>query len=244
MLSKTVFRSADDLDQYVDLQSVPARRFIHNHPFIARLRKAVGFDHVLISGLDIEGFRFGSAQSIHTDFPPAFVDIYHQERLHLTDSFVQHAKNHLEDVVVEGEVMAEGEPNERLAYLLDTFNIKNRTLFPIRRGTIMYGSVGFTRTTPFDRDEIDFLASIAPAAHTVITRPIMERFAASSLRLSSGEMICLKLASKGLTSGQIAEESGYQVDTVNTYIKNATRKVGAANRTQAIAEAIRRHLID
>jgi DNA-binding CsgD family transcriptional regulator len=72
----------------------------------------------------------------------------------------------------------------------------------------------------------------------------MERFAADELKLSAGELICLRLASKGMTSDQIATESGYQVDTVNTYIKHATRKIGATNRTQAIAEGIRRRLIE
>jgi LuxR family transcriptional regulator len=243
MVTSPIFRRADDLDQYVDLASVPRHRFIHNHPFTARLRKAVAFDYVMVSGLDIDNFRFGTGHSIDTDFPPAFIESYYDEKFHLTDPFIERAKLS-EGVVIESEVLQGVKLAPRLAYLLDTFNVKNRLLFPIRRGEDMYGCVGFTRSVPFERDEIDFLGAIAQSTHTAVTRPLMERFAASALRLSSGEMVCLKLASKGLTSEQIAQESGYQVDTVNTYIKNATRKVGAANRTQAIAEAIRRQLID
>ena len=243
MLAKTIFRRVDDLDQYVDLDSVPRHRFIHNHPFITRLRKAVEFDHVTVSGLDIDRFRFGSAQSIDTDCPPAFLESYYQDRFHKTDPFVRIAKLS-EGVVVESDVLKGIVLNERLSYLLDAFNIRNRTLFPIRRGSEMYGSVIFTRTVPFDTDEIEFLGTVAQATHTAITGRLMERFGASALRLSSGEMLCLKLASQGHTSEQIARESGYQVDTVNTYIKNATRKMGTVNRTQAIAEAIRRRLIE
>ncbi|WP_442792970.1 LuxR C-terminal-related transcriptional regulator [Rhizobium sp. SL86] len=243
MVSSPIFSRADDLDKYVDLASVPRHRFIHNHPFTMRLRKAVAFDYVMVSGLDIDNFRFGTGQSIDTDFPPAFIESYYDEKFHLSDPFIERAKLS-EGVVIESDVLKGVELNSRLAYLLDAFNIKNRLLFPIRRGNEMYGCVGFSRTVPFEADEIDFLGAIAQSTHTAVTRPLMERFAASALRLSSGEMICLKLASMGLTSEQIAQESGYQVDTVNTYIKNATRKVGATNRTQAIAEAIRRHLID
>jgi len=46
-----------------------------------------------------------------------------------------------------------------------------------------------------------------------------------------------------LTSDGIAKATGYQVDTVNSYVKSAVKKLGASNRTQAIAEAIRRRLI-
>ncbi|TRL37804.1 helix-turn-helix transcriptional regulator [Rhizobium straminoryzae] len=243
MLNRPLFRRADNLEEFVDLASVPRHRFIHNHPFMERLRKAVPFDFVAVSGLDIDRFRFGSAQSLDTDFPPAFLEAYYGERLHLTDPFVLLSKLS-EGVVIESEVLKDVELPERLAYLLETFNVRNRTLFPIRRGDQMYGSVGFTRVTPFDPDEIAFLGAIAKSAHTEITRPLMERFAAAEMKLSTGELTCLRLASGGLTSEQIAAESGYQVDTVNTYIKNATKKIGASNRTQAIAEAIRRRLID
>jgi LuxR family transcriptional regulator len=71
----------------------------------------------------------------------------------------------------------------------------------------------------------------------------MERFAAEHMRLSKGEMACLAQASLGLTSEGIAKSTGYQLDTVNSYVKSATKKLGAVNRTQAIAEAIRRRLI-
>lgn len=243
MLNRPIFRRAEDLHNFVDLSSVPRHRFIHNNPFIARLRKAVDFDYVMISGLDIEGFQFGTAQSIDTDFPPTFLEAYYDEKFHLTDPYVLACKN-ARHVTIESEVLKDSVKNERLTYLLETFNIRNRTLFPIRRGDLVYGSVGFTRTTAFEQDELAFLAAIAAATHQEIAGPIMRKFAATELRLSMGEVTCLRLASGGLTSEQIATESGYQVDTVNTYIKNATKKVGATNRTQAIAEAIRRGLID
>jgi len=77
----------------------------------------------------------------------------------------------------------------------------------------------------------------------VITRPIMERFSAQTLKLIDGEIICLRYASLGKTTDDIAKASGYTPDTVNSYIKTAIRKLGADNRVHAIAEAIRRGLI-
>ena len=43
---------------------------------------------------------------------------------------------------------------------------------------------------------------------------------------------------------EIALVTGYQSDTVNTYIKSAVHKLGAKNRSQAVAEAIRQRLIE
>jgi DNA-binding CsgD family transcriptional regulator len=71
----------------------------------------------------------------------------------------------------------------------------------------------------------------------------MDRFAAGQLGLTKGELACLAAASRGLTSEAIAAKTGYRNDTVNSYIKSSIKKLGAANRTQAIVEAMRRRLI-
>ena len=101
----------------------------------------------------------------------------------------------------------------------------------------------FSRATPFSREEIEFLGEVAETTHRVLTRPIMDKFSAQTLRLIEGEITCLKFASLGKTTDEIAAASGYTPDTVNSYIKTAIRKLAAENRVHAIAEAIRRGLI-
>ena len=88
-----------------------------------------------------------------------------------------------------------------------------------------------------------FLGEVAEVTHKVLTRPIMEKFSAQTLKLSEGELLCLRLASFGKTSEEIADASSYTPDTVNSYIKAATRKLRANNRAHGIAEALRRGLI-
>lgn len=51
---------------------------------------------------------------------------------------------------------------------------------------------------------------------------------------------CLSLVRKGLTSLQIAAELGMSHRTVNQYIGDACRRLGARNRTQAVVEAVLR----
>lgn len=231
------------LDKYPDLRSVPAHRHFGRNEVIDRFRLAVPFDYIAISGLDVDHYRFGKGLSLDTDLPPAFVDTYDAERLSLVDPFFAAARDS-RMTVVERDVYALSPPPPRLAYLAETFGVHNRTLVPIMRNDVVYGAVCFMRASPFDDGEIAFLGLIAEPIHTAITRPLMERFAAQQLRLSRGEIACLLHASRGLTSGEIAEATGYQSDTVNTYIKAAVRKLGANNRSQAVAEAIRRRLID
>lgn len=164
------------------------------------------------------------------------------DQLLFVDPLVQASKSSTA-VVIESDVYQKQEVPQRLLYLQRTFAVHNRTIVPILRDSTVYGAVGFTRSTPFNDDEITFLALIAEAIHTAVTKPLVDRFAANHLRLSKGEIACLSKASLGLTSQGVAKATGYQVETVNSYIKSAAKKLGASNRTQATAEAIRRRLI-
>jgi DNA-binding CsgD family transcriptional regulator len=224
-----------------DLRSVPRHRYFRFHPIVDRMRKAVPFDHISISGLDLDGYHFGRGLSVDTDLPPAFVEAYDRERLYEIDPFVHAAK--AGHVVVEAEIFTRMDPPAALVEVMRAFNIRNRTLIPVARGDIVYGAAIFMRERPFDKEEIAFLTLVASAIHGAVTRPLMERFAIEHLRLSRGEVACLLEASHGLTSEAIARATGYQNDTVNSYIKSAMKKLGASNRTQAIADAIRRNII-
>jgi len=230
------------LDDYVDLRSVPRHRYFGRIDMIDRLRHAVPFDYIFISGLDVDHYRFGQGFSIDTDLPPAFVEAYMEDQIFKNDPFI-HAARAANSVVREHEVAPDHETPQRLLYLKRTFGVHNRTIIPIMRDETVYGAVGVTREVPFNDDEVAFLSLVAEAIHTTFTKPLLDRFAADQMKLSKGEIACLSQASLGLTSEGIGKATGYQLDTVNSYIKSATKKIGAANRTQAIADAIRRRLI-
>lgn len=230
------------LDEIVDLRSLPPHRHVSLHPFVQNLRKAVPFDFFSVTGLDFDGYRFGTGHSVDTDVPPAFIDAYYGESLFKTDPFVQAALK-AETVVVEEDVYKTNPPPPRLEQVAETFGVHNRTLFPVKRGSVMFGAVTFARKAPFTSEEIVFLQDIADVMHRVITGPITQKFSTQALKLSDGEVLCLRHASDGKTTDQISACSGYTPDTVNSYIKSAIKKLGADNRVHAIAEAIRRGLI-
>lgn len=230
------------LDQFIDLRSVPRLRYFRANPTIERFRRAVPFDYIFVSGLDVDHYRFGEGFSIDTDLPPAYIEAYDSEQLYRIDPFIQAAKSSI-TVVIEQDVYKKQPAPDRLAYLQQHFGVVNRTVFPIVRDQKVYGVVGFTRSTPFEDEEIAFLAQMSSAIHRVMTKPLMDKYAAEHLRLSKGELACLQHASLGLTSAAIGKATGYQLDTVNTYLISAAKKLKASNRTQAIAEAIRLQVI-
>ncbi len=234
--------SPNALDGYIDLRSVPKHRHFGQNAMVDRLRLAVPFDYIAISGLDVDHFRFGEGFSIDTDMPPAFLEAYDADRLYAVDPFLIAARSSL-TMVLESEVYEANPPPPRLIYLQRLFNVQNRVLIPILRGETIYGAISVSRSTPFSPDELAFLNLVSESIHLAFTKPLMDRFAADQLRLTKGELACLTEASRGLTSEAIGIATGYQNDTVNSYIKSAIKKLGSANRTQAIADAIRRKLI-
>lgn len=233
----------DVFTNYVDLSSVPALRQLRDNTCVGQLRKAVPFEYVTVGGLDLEGYEFGCSLSIDTDMPPLFVETYFAEKMSPRDPLVVAGKTK-KTAFTEEEACDLVSPPQRLLYLSRAHGIRNRILFPLCRKDAVYGAVCFSNARPFTQGEFEFLSFMAEPLHTAITKPLMDRFAASQLRLTKGELLCLKLASRGLTSDEIADASDYTSETINSYLKSAARKLGASNRVHAVAEAIGRRLID
>ncbi len=64
------------------------------------------------------------------------------------------------------------------------------------------------------------------------------------VRLTPRERECLQLCAMGLTAKQIAVRLGRSVPTVNLHLESAARRLGARNRTQAVARAAHYRLLD
>jgi len=234
--------SVESLRHYGNLAEVPPQRQLRHSELLEQLRKAVDFRHIAVGGLDLEGYRIGRGRSIDTDMPPAYIDSYFGEKLGLADPLVVLSLQRTTPLTEE-EAFDILPPSQRLRYLLRSYRIGQRVQIPLARDGMVYGGVCFTREKPFTASELELFVFFAEPLHRAITKPLMDRFAAGVLRLTSGELRCLELAGKGLTSEEIADASNYRTETINSYLKSATKKLGAANRAHAIAEAIRRQLI-
>ncbi len=63
-------------------------------------------------------------------------------------------------------------------------------------------------------------------------------------KLTSREIEVLQLMAEGKTNKEIAFNLKLSVQTVKTHIKNIFRKLGVADRAQAVAKGLRTHLIE
>ena len=63
------------------------------------------------------------------------------------------------------------------------------------------------------------------------------------VRLTPRELAVLRLVSTGVQFREVAEALGLGEETVRSHLKKAQSKLGVRNRTQAVAEALRQHLI-
>jgi DNA-binding CsgD family transcriptional regulator len=54
-----------------------------------------------------------------------------------------------------------------------------------------------------------------------------------TLLLSEGQKNCLRLVAKGMSSKEIAKETGLTPQTVDTYVKASISRLGASNRREA-----------
>jgi DNA-binding CsgD family transcriptional regulator len=65
----------------------------------------------------------------------------------------------------------------------------------------------------------------------------------SHSRLTPRELAVLRLVSTGAQVKDAAQALGLGVETIRSHLKKAQSKLGVGNRTQAVAEALRQHLI-
>jgi DNA-binding CsgD family transcriptional regulator len=86
-----------------------------------------------------------------------------------------------------------------------------------------------------------YLVALHFFERVIILRGLQESAAAL---LTERERQTLACAARGMTGDDIAQSMNISTLTAQTHLKNATRKLNAANRTHAVARAISRGLIE
>ncbi|MBQ3806344.1 MAG: response regulator transcription factor [Kiritimatiellae bacterium] len=111
--------------------------------------------------------------------------------------------------------------------------------------SMTHGARGFIRKDSRGAELIAAVKSIA-AGETYLPENMKAIFdmRAQLKGLSPREKECLELASRGLQNVEIAQIAGVSLNTLKYHMKNAYEKLGVTNRTEAVAEAIRRGIIN
>ncbi len=182
----------------------------------------------------------------YTDAPSAFIDAFDQRSLLQHYSLVQNALTSKEPFTVR-QVQTGGltpEQRKALEFVGSELSLTAGFVVPVRRagkllGIVLHGGVR-CRSGPIERSILHLLA------HTAVVRAIDLKDApkeAVRAELSPRELQCLQWAAKGKTDAEIGLILGISPRTARFHIENAKRKLGAATRVQAVAEAMRRHAI-
>ena len=90
---------------------------------------------------------------------------------------------------------------------------------------------------------IIFLAANYAALRLEQILPANARLVPRKSRLTPRELAVLRLSSLGQAAAEVSSALGLGEETIRSHLKKAQQKLGARNRTQAVAEAIRQHLI-
>lgn len=114
--------------------------------------------------------------------------------------------------------------------------------FPVATSGGQSGLVVFigNRTTPDERHLLDIHTRCFQLFEVASE---LASAASSAVSVASRERDCLDLSSHGLTSDEIGVELELSPYTVNQYLTNTARKLGADNRVHAVAKALRLGLI-
>lgn len=110
------------------------------------------------------------------------------------------------------------------------------------------------RQPSYGDDELRLLRRLAPHLDravaiegriaTAAARRTAVRLAQARPALSRRERECLARIARGASNKAIARQLDLSVQTINQYVQSAMRKLGAANRTEAVAIALTLGLLD
>lgn len=120
-------------------------------------------------------------------------------------------------------------------------------------GTMRAGAVAYLLKTTSDETLVETIRLVHQGKHIVspsLMDPVLRRFkdlAEAQIRhelgLSDEEIKVLRLIADGATNEEIAQGTHWSERTIKREIEEIMSKLGARNRAQAVAEAIRRGLI-
>jgi two-component system nitrate/nitrite response regulator NarL len=85
---------------------------------------------------------------------------------------------------------------------------------------------------------------LPPQLQDRLLRELRSRTVRADWRLTTREREVLQLAARGMSTPQIGRSLNIGASTVKTHLERTADKLGVHGRTAAVAEAIRRGLLD
>jgi DNA-binding CsgD family transcriptional regulator len=179
------------------------------------------------------------------EVPPAWLELYLRENFAAVDPSIRHCRR----VVIPFEYSqapydAFREPRAaEVMHRAHDFGLADGTLFPIAGPSGCLGDLWVGgKDNAFRQSDIPAIHTLAFYAFHKIQK-IVHPAACAKVNLSGREREVLTWAASGKTAAEIGNVLNISQRTVEWHVQQATQKLGAKNRMQAVVIAARDHLI-
>lgn len=205
------------------------------------IAREYGFTSVLLGLKSSKATHYENALVL-TNYPPAWRNLYQQDKLHLVDPTVNHALHHLKPLLWNQANFRTH--HECVLYEQAAgFGLKVGITLPIHGTKGEFGLLSFA--SDYRLTHADMLASVSTLA---LTRDLVfesglglipsDTQKSCKSPLTPRESECLKWVTSGKTSWEISKILVCSEATVNFHVSNILKKLGVINRQQAIAKSL------
>jgi DNA-binding CsgD family transcriptional regulator len=211
------------------------------------ISQQLGFERCLI-GLQVARPMLPSTTHISSAYPLAWQQKYRDNHYIAIDPTVSHCLTSAQPIIWN-EAVFQG-PSHDFWEEAKSFGLAYGMSFPVHDMHGQISMLSLVRDKALDDEaELDsmFNASriIANCAHLTLSRIITEQYQTAEVpRLTSREKQCIHWAARGKTAVEIGMILGISEATAVLHLNNTVRKLGVANRMQAVAVAVAQGLVD
>jgi len=220
--------------------------------FASRVSKVVkwcGFESYMIA-LQLKGVDGRSILNVTTSYPDEWMQMYSERQYALTDPAVRHCQINTNPIVWRDDVFASASA-QALLQEAQSFGVSHGVSVAVHERNGRKSMLSLVRDQSFQNDPRELGRMVAlsrilsSCIHVVANRLIAPQIESQNRpKLSSQETECLQWVAKGKTSWEIGQIMNIADPTVVFHLKNVMKKLGAVNRHQALAVAMRMGIVD
>lgn len=183
-----------------------------------------------------------ATQSVVNNWPPELIKCYDQADMINISPVTATLRSTSAPVIWHIEDVFTDNLSEKLEHVRNSFyrcGFVRGASFPVTDARGVRGAIGFSGDrSALEKSEVLELSMISLQVFNRLSA-IACQIETESPPLSERELECLRWTAVGKTSSEIATILDLSEHTVNHHLNGATKKLDAANRTQAVANAIR-----
>lgn len=210
----------------------------------------MGFPYLIYIGVDLP-LHGGTQPVVMTNLPQGWREAYIAAKAYQVDPLLAQAYDSVVPVYWQGLAVNGHMPEDvaRLMRQASEVGFRNGVTFPVHGPAARFGAFIVGASDPVARTSTKWpeaearLCLLALSLHDAAVRTKSLAGDGEALVLTKREAECLHWAAQGKTSWETAKILDVAEVTVNFHLKNVMKKLGVANRVQAVARAVQMQLI-